>query len=1308
MPASPYTRAVGPGVQIAGRFLLVREAGAGGMGTVYAARDQLDGSQVAVKVLRNPSSADVGRFAREAAVLARLAHPSIVRYVAHGATPTGDLYLAMEWLEGETLQDRSSRDPLTVGEALEVVGRVAKALAEAHREGVVHRDIKPGNVMLVGGDPKRPKVLDFGIARTEGVGHTLTVTGTVIGTPHYMAPEQARGIRKLDSRADIYSLGCVLFELLTGRPPFEGNSLVAVLAKIILEDPPTPSDVHPGIPASVDDLVLRMLAKDPECRPPSADALIAELAALGDLEQSLGLRVSAPSAAITSHEQRLLCVVMTTGLAARELSARTLRPGEGSELEGRAREAVAQNGGRLEVLADGSWVATITGRGTPIDHASRAAHCALAMREISPDVSMALVAGSGTVTARLPVGEVIDRGAEVLGSGAEVREGPVPIRLDRVMAGLLGGRFDIGGDDSGLFLRGARPQGDAGQTLLGRPTPCVGRRRELATLDAILEESASEPIARVALVTAPPGGGKSRLCAELLARIRQEDQDLQVIVGHADAVRAGSPFAPLVSAIRTEAGILEGEPLEVRRNKLVARLGRHLEGADLRRVSLFLGEMARVPFPDDESDALGAARRDAMLMGDAMRTAFEDWLSAETEKRPVLMVIEDVHWADLPTIECIDRCVAHLANRPLTVLGLARPEVHEHFPSLWADRDMQEIRLARLTPRASEELVRAALGNEVDATLLARLVERADGNPFYLEELVRSAQAGSTDELPETVVAMAQARLDGLDGESRRVLRAASVFGRVFWRGGVVALLGGDRATGGLDDQLGAIAAREVIAKRGTSAFPGETEWVFRHALLGDAAYSTLTSADRGLGHRLAGEWLERMGEGEPLVLAEHLQRGGLHRRAAVWYWRAAEQALEGNDLEAVAARCEAGLASDPDDDTEGRLLLTRAEALRWRGRYEDALEDAVLAAGQLPMGSVQWFQAVGTATVASGQTGRLKDLARWAKAARAATPPPEALAAQAVCLCRTAAQLMGHGRHAEADELIGLAVAVAARSAAPDALALAWVHTLRASRALHGGDYDSYLDGTEHAIAEFRRAGDARNECNQRVRLGFGYLEVGEPDRAAEVLAPAAVTAKRLGIGLIHGYALQNIGMALARQGRLAEARKTLDETVALGEKLRSEDLVVGSHLYLSEIALAAGDVAEAGRHADCAAEAEHASPPMRVIAQATAARVRVHAGDVTGAREQVGRAVGQLDVLGGMQEGVALVRLAHAEVLYAAGDGPAAREAARQARDDLIGRAAKIVDPERRERFLGRVPDHARTLELAARLLPPPGPEC
>jgi eukaryotic-like serine/threonine-protein kinase len=277
------------GEKFAGRYELVELVGTGGMSSVYRAHDTLLERNVALKILHEHYSDDEGfveRFKREARMVARLSHPNIVTVIDRGEA-AGRQFIVFEYIDGENLKELVFRSGhLPVERALELALEIAHGLAFAHQHGLVHRDVKPQNVLLNGDG--RAKVTDFGIARSLDVEHGVTQTGTVLGTSNYIAPEQASG-QPVDAHTDVYSLGVVLYELLAGDVPFPGENFVSVALRHVNEPPPNLLDVRRDVPLRVAAAVDRALEKDPDQRFPSMDAFAAELeACLAELQSSDG------------------------------------------------------------------------------------------------------------------------------------------------------------------------------------------------------------------------------------------------------------------------------------------------------------------------------------------------------------------------------------------------------------------------------------------------------------------------------------------------------------------------------------------------------------------------------------------------------------------------------------------------------------------------------------------------------------------------------------------------------------------------------------------------------------------------------------------------------------------------------------------------------------------------------------------------------------------------------------------------------------------------------------------------------------
>ena len=283
VPAPSET--AGPAL-VAGRYERVARLGSGAFGEVIRAHDRLLGRDVALKRVRLEAYAEPGqleevrqRFVREAQVAARLRHPGIVTTHDILNDQSGS-YIVMELVEGRTLQSVIlEQGQLSLEDSVAILSQVAAALDDAHAQGVVHRDVKPANVMI---EPSgHVKVMDFGIAKLE-TGANLTSAGLILGTPNYMAPEQARG-GKVDGRADVFSLGCILYECLSGQKPFRGETVTAILMKILTEETPPLNVAQLGLPSAVGDVVRRAMARDPERRYRSGTELVAALRTAGGL-----------------------------------------------------------------------------------------------------------------------------------------------------------------------------------------------------------------------------------------------------------------------------------------------------------------------------------------------------------------------------------------------------------------------------------------------------------------------------------------------------------------------------------------------------------------------------------------------------------------------------------------------------------------------------------------------------------------------------------------------------------------------------------------------------------------------------------------------------------------------------------------------------------------------------------------------------------------------------------------------------------------------------------------------------------------
>jgi len=258
-----------------GEYRVDSMIGEGAMGTVFRAAHPMIGKRAAVKVLKAHLCRDltaIERFVDEARAVNQIGHPNIVDIFAFGEMPDGRRYFVMELLNGKTLREVVRAGKLSLPEMARVVRTLARALEAAHAHGIVHRDLKPENVILVdmGDEPALVKLLDFGVAKLAGeneASEERAPTGVIVGTPMYIAPEQARDSDDAGWPSDVYSLGCIAFELLTGKPPFQGATMFEMFNAHATEEPVAPSSITPEVPDEIDELVLKMLAKNPLDRP---------------------------------------------------------------------------------------------------------------------------------------------------------------------------------------------------------------------------------------------------------------------------------------------------------------------------------------------------------------------------------------------------------------------------------------------------------------------------------------------------------------------------------------------------------------------------------------------------------------------------------------------------------------------------------------------------------------------------------------------------------------------------------------------------------------------------------------------------------------------------------------------------------------------------------------------------------------------------------------------------------------------------------------------------------------------------------
>ncbi|MEM9453537.1 MAG: protein kinase [Myxococcota bacterium] len=1291
---TPVGTILEPGTIVADRFEVGTLVDSGGMGSVYQATDRKDGERsVALKVIRgglapnyeSGTSLDTQQlldsFQREAELLANLRHPSIVKYVCHGRTRTGEPYLAMEWVEGEDLKTKLRRGPLSIQDTLRLGSRLAEGLGAAHRVGVVHRDIKPSNILLPDGDVGQAKIADFGIAQFT---QYVVVPG---GTPGYMAPELHLERAQIDARADVYSLGLMLSRCLSPDSKAMAQAGDELETATVIEGKGQAVDSSAmglSVPAELDELLARMLSTDRTQRPMHGGVVASAL-------QAVALRVdSGGSSVLSAKEQQLVAVIR-------------VRFDEDSNPDQESiTDVLSRFGAQLRAFDERGLVIMLEGRVSEGDHTLRAALCALEVRRVCPNADLALVLGQMPPQTERTL--VAAAGRLLLAADREAKDQQAPdptprdrpILIDPRSANLFDVRFDIERGRRLCRLLRARRELAGGRLLLGRPSPWLGRgpqveRMLLEYLDAV---AVREP--RAVLLQAEAGMGKSRLAQEFVSGLETGANSPQVWVARGDPVSAGSPFALLTQVINDMAGIVTGESEKVRRDKLHRCLSEYFSGPQLARVEAFIGEICRTPYHSDFCLPLLVARQDPQFMAEQTRKAWEDLVAAVSTHRPLVIVLDDCQWGDLASMRYCDNVLRSRSSQALMLVALARPGA-----TIWSSPETSSrfvrVELRRLSDEVCAAFLREVLGEQVNPGLVKRLTRRSGGNPLHLEELARAVGQSGSEHVEDTIAAMMQSRLLSLGFDARQILRAASVFGQVFWLEGVVALRREGSSAALVREWLDELIAQELVVRRSSSRFPGQEEYEFHHLSMQEAAYGMLTTDDRRAAHRTVAHWLGAHGESNSYILAEHHRLGGDAEAAARCYCEAARQAFARNEFEAVLEITEQGLGCAARGEDRGNLVLLRAQVEALSGRHAEASDSAFEAMDELPETSPSWLAAAGEASLASARAGYHERVLEVITRIDDIDPVLMGGGVELLGLIAAAVPLAaaGHGEMSVAllDSVERALYSVAERN--PDARGP--FHSARGLRGICTGELATALYEMETAAREFESAGSLTNAWGHQAGAGFLYLELGMLARGEELLMEIIRITEGVGLAHTNAVAKHNLGRRIAEAGRIEEGRALEQSALEAFEAHDNRRMMGLTHSFIARIAMGDGNLIEAGKHARKGVRLLDKESGSKIIALATLAQVLLRLDRNDEALTVARQAYEQLHKLDLVQEGESLTRLAYAEALWGAGRIEEALASIQEAKEDLLARADTLGADDARQSFLDRVPENVAILRHA-----------
>jgi serine/threonine protein kinase/tetratricopeptide (TPR) repeat protein len=1203
------------------QYTVLEALGAGAMGRIYKARDERLGRYVALKFLPAHLGAEPSarrRLLLEARAAAALDHSNICTIHEIGATEDGQQFIAMTLYDGETLQARLTRGALALADVVAIGLQIANGLAKAHEHGVIHRDVKPSNIMLLADGTV--KILDFGIARIEDV-PAAAQDGMALGTVAYMSPEQARG-DAVDARTDIWSFGVVLYEMLAGVRPFRGDSTQELRQRVLTSDLRGIDRVCPGLPAAVNALLARALARNVAERYASMAQMADDLAALVPANHRHPARRAGeiPGADAvddgtlsTSGERRRAAVLVST-LSDYVSLIEQLTPPKLEELAAGLRGIaadVAQHHGGLVNRVSGEEIVCVFG--IPVAHEDddlRAVRAALELhsrvQELSGrnagDLRDELRLQSGVHSGRLVARRLAESPGryDVKGPAAQVAARLASLaRRDTILVSPECQRliapfmetapyesFVLHADTASTTVY--RVVGESGlQTRLEAAereglTPYTGRRAELASLESLFAQ-ARVGRGQIAFVVGEAGVGKSRLLHEL--RTRVIDTGTPVLPARCRSYGGVSPYLPFIEILKAGLGLQE-EARPFNLEEVAARI-RAIDPALDRFVPLYLHILA-IP-----AEAYPLPRH---FRGDHLQSAVPEALASILSRLyaggPRVFLLEDWHWSDAGSRETLRRLSEIIASHALLIVVTTRPDERSLI-----EVSANETRLD-LPPLDFENslviMTRVMHVQHVSDELARRLFERTGGNPFFLEEMCRAlVEQGSVAardgeglavigklQLPDTVQAVIRTRLDSLDRQALELLRVASVIGRDFNVELLVEVMGAEA------DPMRAIERLVTAGLIQGAVFEGS--YRFKHALTQEVTYDSLLEHQRRGLHELVGYAMERTHAGlideQAELLAHHFSRAEVWAVAVRYGRRAADRASalsQFADALIMIDRVHEWVVRLREDDERADLLADvllqqerLCETLGQRGRQERIVDELI---SQLaPRGA---SDRLAQAYLRKGDLATL--LRRFDAADRALST--------ALRICRerndvglehTALRSMGllrwhEGRHAEALAITDSALVIDRERG--NELALAVDLANRGVILKSMGDYPRARESLEEALAKPSMAQDPPTQVYALSNLANVHRSLGNVDSALEYLGRANALARDHLLPIQRSFHLMAIAHVLLQQGEIEESLKTYEEAVALSRRARHADGLVQTLRARGEVLCGVGRDAEA-----------------------------------------------------------------------------------------------------------------------------------
>ncbi len=1076
-----------PTLRLLGDYAVESQVGEGTSGHVYRAVHVPTARPVALKVLRLVPDVNPSDRIAEAELLRGVRHPGILSVEDHGLLEDGRAYLVMPWLDGEDLAKRQRRSPLSPTQALHVVARIAEALHVAHAAAIVHRDIKPANIFLVGSGPEprtlgQPTLIDFGVATRLEL--TPFAEPTIAGTPAYMAPEQVRGDLQVGPAADIYALGATLYELLSGRPPHEGPTLLATLARLVTSPAPHLSQVAPSIPPEVAAYVHQMLALAPEDRPADARVVAQTLDRLATRLARGSLFDSEPlSSRLGSSTQRLITSLVASGFT--ELALRD-----------RALTNFRQHDADVVPLGLHALIAHFGVRRARGSEATSALH--LARRTARLGVSIGVASGRAMVPPLESaqslqfLGDVVERATLLSRTAA-----PGSVVCDATTVELGQHRYRFKKAAAGHYMVEAR----TGSGRMPVASPFVGRNAEFQAIVEAYQRCEDLSVATVVSISGDPGIGKSRLQREVVTHLLGEGGVHYVVQQRNDPYGQRRALGAALDIIRSLLRLPKGATPDV----VTQAISRHVEFSESEQLTTRLDVLTQLlcNLPTDGD------RDESQAIRDVLWLLMTRLVLKSLERGPVVITSEDIQWADPESLSWFEHLLSRAKDHTLLMLVTTRYEFWRTHPDAFSRHNHLKLQLSPVADAFVRKMVRTVLLEATDGAVsdaeVERVVEQAGGSPLFAEELSRLAARGTNVAIAPTLEAAIQVSLDSLDEDEADALGRLSVLGATVWDEALAHL--------GLDAPervLEALTEREILVTHDVSRFSAHRERHFKHAMVRDVAYARLGHVERRELHALAADWLERVGE-DAAIVAGHFDLAELPERAARHWTIAARRALNANALQDALRMAERAVtfSSEPQETFARAQLLDEIWA-RQDARASDR-ESAIAAMEETVTDEASRAYARGARARYDAARGQGFYVSERLQQVREQAERLGLYDEEARCSADLATRFAFAGEHEKAEREVRRLLELAQRHAGLMASAVNAWQVLAIVRQTQGALLEA-LQARRNAAGAARDAELRERESVLTSNLGFALTTLGAKGEAWDMLEKGVELATAIG----------------------------------------------------------------------------------------------------------------------------------------------------------------------------------------------------